>query len=90
MSGTDIVKLPGLTSSDESVRVDLSEDFENELQSRCDYVIVLKKDIKKTNYFEFVQKYVQYLQERGIEIELVFGNVRIFRFSFQLLFGSCF
>ncbi|XP_063913062.1 anoctamin-3-like [Zophobas morio] len=75
MSGTDIVKLPGLTSSDESVRVDLSEDFENELQSRCDYVIVLKKDIKKTNYFEFVQKYVQYLQERGIEIELVFGNI---------------
>jgi hypothetical protein len=52
------------------------EDLEDEeIVERHDYIIVVDRNIKSTRYFPYLVRFIDTLQERGVKVELGFGQV---------------
>ena len=54
-----------------------SEEKRMKADRRTDYVIVVDRHIKTSQFYNYVVKFLNYLQVRGIKVELGFGNVGI-------------
>ncbi|CAH1381572.1 unnamed protein product [Tenebrio molitor] len=53
------------------------EDLEDEeIVERHDYIIVVDRNIKSTRYFPYLVRFIDTLQERGVKVELGFGQLK--------------
>ncbi|KAJ3619831.1 hypothetical protein MTP99_005485 [Tenebrio molitor] len=52
------------------------DDKKEEERRRFDYVIVVDKNIKKSAFYKSVVKFLNYLQGRGVTVELAYGNIK--------------
>jgi hypothetical protein len=51
------------------------DDKKEEERRRFDYVIVVDKNIKKSAFYKSVVKFLNYLQGRGVAVELAYEDV---------------
>jgi hypothetical protein len=46
-------------------------------ESRIDYVVVCDSTISKSEFLNYIVKFIQYLESRGLKVEIKRGNVSV-------------